>query len=716
MSAWLGIGLGVAAPLLAAWSLGRWLLAGFLLPASVSLGVGSALLSLAVFALLACGLAKPPAFALLTALSLLPLWRRPPRVAPPRLRWTWLWAPAAAYGLLYLIHALAPEIQTDALNYHLTLAIEARSSGGMPSRRAFYDVLPQGMEALFAFAYAFGGEPAAKLLHYAFLIATAELLVATCQSLGMPAGQGALASLFYAATPVVGVAATCAMNDAAMAFYVLATFYLAVVWRKDANARLAAAAGLCAGFCFAIKFPGAIMPPALLLLMLSRRRWKSTGTAALAAALCPLPWLLRAAILTGNPFAPLLNRLFPNPYFHIETEQRLADYLSNYGDVEWQSIGLELTILGDALQGLLGPAWLAAPLALLALRRPEGRWLAAGAVLAATPWLFNIGTRFLIPALPFVAALLMAALPRLAATLLLGVHLLTSWPAIIPLYAPAAWALPRTLPWRAALGLEDRAAYQRKWSDEFNIAELLKRHTPAGSRILDLANAPAAITPRELINAWQSALGDRLVHAMQIGASPDAGLLVEWKTVIAGEPVRAFRFRYLGSQREAASIQEIEFSDREGKPLHASALWQIAAWPNVWESPFALDRNLTTGWRTWEAVQSGMFIEVEFPAPVVLSEVRVIAHSSARRLPVEAAVLRATWERLALPAQPHPRPGLNLRQAAMRAVNRAGIRYVLAAEGVDGFGLLGKDIAADPWAWGLEAVARFKHVALYALR
>ena len=67
----------------------------------------------------------------------------------------------------------APEIQPDAVYYHLGLVASTPASATFPERIDFYDILPQGMEMLYLFAFAFGRHTAAKLVHFAFLIATA---------------------------------------------------------------------------------------------------------------------------------------------------------------------------------------------------------------------------------------------------------------------------------------------------------------------------------------------------------------------------------------------------------------------------------------------------------------------------------------------------------------------------------------------------------------
>ncbi|MCC6389177.1 MAG: phospholipid carrier-dependent glycosyltransferase, partial [Bryobacterales bacterium] len=482
---------GAALTILSAWSLGRWLLRRFDLTAALEFASGSALLSVAVFGLLLAHMARPWAMLVLGALCLAPLALHRPKLSGRQWPPAWTWVLPAAYGALYLAIALSPEIQSDALNYHLSIPVSAARTGSFPDRVTFYEVMPQGLETLFAMAYSVGGDSAAKLVHFSFLAWTVPLLAEIALTLGLPAWTGWAGGLFYAITPVAGISGTCAYNDAAITFFTLVVFQLLVLWWRRGDDRLLWPVGICAGFCYAIKFPGALVAPLALTAVLVKRRNRAAPRIVFGAMLISAPWVARAAVLTGNPFAPLLNRFFPNPYFHIDSEQKLSAYLRGYGELDPATIPLELTVYGDLLQGLLGPAWLALPIGLPALRRREGRLLALTGVLAGLPWLLNSGTRFLMPALPFFALAMMMSLPRALSLGLLAAHAITSWPAIIPLYAPqGTWALHREIPWRAALGLEDRQAFRLRMSVEHNLAQLLEKNTTPRDRILDLVNAP----------------------------------------------------------------------------------------------------------------------------------------------------------------------------------------------------------------------------------
>ncbi len=189
--------LGAALVIASSYSLGRFVFPSLALPHTIRFGLGAAILSHVILALALTGaLYSRPLTALLILLAL-PLLRVRPG-------WRWnvpdrhtliTFGPIAiVYGVLYAVNALAPEIQPDAAGYHLGLVREWHIHNGFPDRIGFYEVLPQGLEMLFAAAFDIGGHSAAKLVHFAFLIATVPLLFATGKQLGMERWQAAVPS------------------------------------------------------------------------------------------------------------------------------------------------------------------------------------------------------------------------------------------------------------------------------------------------------------------------------------------------------------------------------------------------------------------------------------------------------------------------------------------------------------------------------------------
>lgn len=588
---------------------------------------------------------------------------------------------------LYLFRVTSPETQTDALTYHLTLLKE-----GFPSRTGFYEVLPQAMEALFAVA---GSITSARLIHLSLLVASLPLIILTGRKLDLDENISWAAALIYFVTPIVGVTATSALTDAALVFFVLAT---ALLFLDDHPLY----SGLTAGFCYAIKVSGLVVAAALLAGFLLQRRWRPAVMALAGAAVSILPWTTRAFLLTGNPIAPLGNRIFPNPFFHLSSENDLGQYLRTYGDVHWWQIPWELCVRGEVLQGLIGPLFLLSPVALLALHKRSGRWLWIAGALAALPWLFNIGTRFLMPALPFLALAILDSLPRRAAWPLAALHAVLSLPVILPLYTgPNALILRR----------------QSDLPLDYYLCGLVNRHIPPGAAFLDLAGVPPGCLNRQQpVNYWQHALGDRFRLDLDFAARSAPGMLLEIRAQFPERALRAIRIRQTANNPHNLRLHEVALY-RNGDRLTPTSLWILRATPNPWEAALALDGNLVSSWSSWEPMRDSMSLEVAFEQPKPITDVRLLLNpeSADARLLFEGRLAPGAWQSLDPAPRRQPFPGLNLRRAAIQLLRRERISFLLVPLGNEGFGPIGHSMLDDPAGWDLRHLGDWEGFAVFRL-
>lgn len=710
--------LGAAVPLAGAWGWGCLVWRGRAPGAAWALAAGVPVLSLGLFLLLLMGLATPPlaiAWCLLGLTGLVWRGREAARIAPPPL---WTFPFLLAYGCLYLIHALAPEIEPDAAGYHLGLVAEWLRLGGFAPRVGFYEILPLGLETLFLPAVAAGGYPAAKLVHLSFLAAAAPLAVHLARLLKLPPWAGWAGWLLYAIAPVAGVAGTSAYTDAAGVFFTLAAFTALLEWRGARDPAWLTVAGLCAGFCYAVKLPGALVVAVAVVFPLAHRAWRGAALAASAALAGVAPWMLRALWLTGNPFAPLGNRAFPNPYFHEGTEQYLVDFLKDYGGTGWSAIPHALLFDGTALQGLLGPVWIILPFGLLALRRAGGRWLWAAALIAALPWFANAGARFLLPALLFGAVALAAAIPRPAAILIVSIHAVLSWPAALHHYAGAeAWRL-REWPWAVVAGGESQDDYLRRSLWDYRAAAMVREHVPEGEPLLDLYAIPTAYSGAVGVGPLPSAsfvqMADTLARAA--AATPDA--LDRLSCAFPLEFLGAVRWRLTGSFAAPWSIREVRFFYGEHeRPI--SRHWFLRAWPSPQDAPLACDRNPATGWHTWQHAPAGSYFEVRFSRPQPLDSVQaVMPHLRGGQLRPIVEGLRSggAWIDLCADREIEVFTARPLRREAIAFLRHRGIRWIVAPDRGIGHGLIGRALAMAPEAWGVEPVARVEGARLFRLQ
>lgn len=694
--------------LASAWGLGRAAWRGRPPAETLALACGVPLLSLACFLLLAGHAAYREAFAAVLAAGILLLWRyRPARPALPRVGWLEL--PIAVFGLLYLLHALAPEIQPDGTTYHLGLPKVWLRDHGFPAQIGFYEIMPLGMEVVYAAAMSLGGNP--KLLSLAFLFAAVPLIRRLGERVEVPPDAARLASVLYFCAPVAGVSGTSSYTDTALVFFTLAALDLLLRWERERRWPLLAAAGLAAGFCYAVKFSGAIIVVPVVGLALWRRKWTAAAVACGAALLSMAPWMARAWYETGNPIAPLGNALFPNESFHIQTELNLARFLREFNGVQGSEIPWALTGGGEKLQGTFGLLFLLAPLALLALRRKSGRTVLALALLLAVPWLGNKGARFLMPASAPLALALASVAPApvlLPAALL---HGLLSWPDVQELYAGRyAWRLKET-PWRVALGLEPQSEYLRRTFWEYRVVEKFRPHLRPGDAVLDTYGLPYYYLDTLPVGSLPTRRVDNLVEAIDFAGAASADPYAALSAAFPPAFVRRVRVR------GAASIHEIQLL-RDGGRLAPSAGWTLESWPNAADGPLAVDGNMATAWKPWEPWREGMYLDVVCGRPERADGVRVVFNRKERSPAIEVYVqgMSRDWTRVASGLPDEAFPALSPPRSATQALKRDGIRYLVIHSHAEGHGIAGKKMDADPAGWNLERVESVDNVHLFRVK
>jgi len=704
-----------------AYALGRICLRRLAAPWEVAVAAGAALQSSLVFLLLSIGAASPGAFLGLGAISFALAWRfrastlKDPPAEPASLAVRIACAAiAAAYGVMYFVNALAPELQGDAVTYHLGFAAEYARTGAFTDRVGFYEMVPQGIEMLFTVAFAIGRHSAAKLVHFGFLLATVPLLVRIGRRLGLGDTASLAAAGFYFCAPITGICGTSAYNDAAMVFFVLVAFYLLLVWRELHDDRYLLPLGLAAGFCFAVKFTGIMVLPLVMAAVLAAARragpvlWLAPGIVMIA------PWMIRDALLCGNPVAPLFNRWFPNPWFHASMEEDLAKLIRTYG-VTRSQIPFELA-LGGQLQGVYGPPLLAIPLGLAALRRQAGRWcwMAGGAL--AVPWLWNHGARFLMSTFVFAALALMMVLPRRVTVGFLLLHAVFCWPQMVPLYAhPNIWRIEE-FPWQAALRMESDDSYLSRQLDSYPLARLIDRKTAPGEWVFTLTAVPLAYTERHVLEYWHSGQGDRMLAWLKTAGLNTNQPVYDVKASWPPRLLRALRFRLNAAYPQDWDVQEICLWSGEER-VRSSPQWTLSGWPNVWEMTSAFDDNPGTFWRTWMPMRAGMYVQADLNRPQWLSGATLISRTPRYGVPVEFYGMdrEGKWHAFGA-GTPEERVPEDVRRAATRAIRREGFDYIVAAENNQGLGVLGRAFLGHEGEWGLENLGAAGDATLYRIR
>jgi hypothetical protein len=415
---------------------------------------------------------------------------------------------AAVLAGLWL-HALRPDVATDADVYHLTLPRLYLEHGGFYRVPwSVYSNWPLGLELLFTAAMAAADHVLASQLHFAFgvlaLVVTGSLAAtnlppAVARHRGAGAAAALLAATLVLCNPVVLLEIRVAYVDLAQAFFfALGALLLERALSGVIPRRLCLLlVGLCCGAMTSLKpngFFGAVPLLAIVLWIQWRERragprpdgpsfWGSLLLLGVPAAALALPWIAKTWLLTGNPVYPFLHDVLGGPEWSSELSERFARWQRSIGmgrePLDYLLLPLRVILRGDfgydRFDGRLSPAWIVfLPLAAAGAWRDERsrRLLAMGGVYFVLWAASAQQMRFLIPVLPLLAA-------AAARGTLLVLHAIPD--RARPLRTLVASSIPVAL---ALLLVQSAAIYLRQ------TPRLARDYTAHGTRLHDMVRHP----------------------------------------------------------------------------------------------------------------------------------------------------------------------------------------------------------------------------------
>lgn len=577
----------------AVWNLGRWLTlkAGELFADSperllVIAAVGATALSGVLSAMGLLHLYRPAA---VTALIILLAASRPRTwiVGWRTLRDSWRrtthrqvrmsdagYALCAAVGLACAaVGALAPEIEYDALWYHLWLPVRALHAGApVDIVEEYVSLYPLGWELLNGGALAVGGPVAAKLLHFACLPLLAGSACLLARRLA-PHVSRPLVFALVVCTPTVLWEASTAYVDLALAWLATVAVCSLLRWHDTSDRRWLVIAGVVLGGALAVKHlalvvllvcavAAAVVRTGSVAAGWSRRHRIAAGLraavllVAIALSLAS-PWYARAWAASRNPVFPELFRVFgaaPAERWSDEVESNLSRFEAGFGMGRTPGAILLLpwnvTAHGARFAGAVGPLFLAlVPFALLMRQRRGGKVIALGCLVYVLVWASPLGSfqmRFLLPIVPFLAVGAAAGVsvltwhagrvrswlanaPRAAVTVLLVLNL--------PFFTEyqerdrrgwTGWIthVLRALPLGVVVGAESEDAYLARTVPTYRAWQFIDASTPPGSRVLTFAGGDHLYSHRPRLWAdatmaypatWHAAAGEeaRMLRELQ---------------------------------------------------------------------------------------------------------------------------------------------------------------------------------------------------------
>ncbi len=324
-------------------------------------------------------------------------------------------------GLVTLLVVLTPSPFYDQLHYQLAFPFHWLRAGHVSTfPRHTYSFLPANMGLLYCYALGTLGPWAAQAAHWwtgALAVAGTALVAGR---LGGPRAAWWGAALL-ALTPSVLLVSTWAAADLGVtAFAIAAWLAVVIAWREVEPARrpvwwalVGALVGLACG-CKLLALAVVAAPVGVAVLLApGRSGWRRLTSQALPFALgttlALAPWLVRSAVLTGNPVYPFLGSVFAAFQRQgVVLSQGIARVGSPLAEPARMTTLTTFAPGGDA--GNIGPLFLALmPLAVWAAARRRKRGgvaVACGVAVGVLGWAVGpLLGRYLLPVLAPLAAL-----------------------------------------------------------------------------------------------------------------------------------------------------------------------------------------------------------------------------------------------------------------------------------------------------------------------
>ncbi|MCX6647484.1 MAG: glycosyltransferase family 39 protein [bacterium] len=338
-------------------------------------------------------------------------------------------------ALLRGFNALAPNISWDATSHHyLVPSVWLKNHSVSSLLSVVFSYYPSLTEMGIAGTMALGTDLLSNLYGWLFGVVAVLLLIeiparhfSSPLKTGINYGRfsGIVAALIFTLFPGVGVQTSGGYVDLPLAIWVLAAIDFLLEFNSSRNFKNLIIAAFFSGAALSTKHIGLLIFPGFLLILIwqlfsdkSRRidprsAWKYILIFIGISLILPLPWYIRSAWLTGNPFYPF--GIFglptpPHPPFTAESWIRPDYTRSLFGFITyWLYLTFEPTI-GDALgrnYSLILPLLFPLVIFIPKLDR-SGKLLAilAGFTVLIIYALFPVETRYHLPFLAPIALVL----------------------------------------------------------------------------------------------------------------------------------------------------------------------------------------------------------------------------------------------------------------------------------------------------------------------
>jgi hypothetical protein len=237
------------------------------------------------------------------------------------------WVVLAVVIVVILPFVVAPDVSTDALEYHLLIPKLIINQNAIRYQPLLVESnYPSLAEYNFIPLLILGDERMAKCFH--FLCAVMLLFaIGRLARLVAPEADGVLAAALFFCMPVAALTSGWAWNDMLFTLFVVLT----IVHIIEGHFLLA---GVLFGFATWTKYTFVLAGIGIAAILV-RERVRNLIRFAVPALLIASIWMTKNAILTGNPVYPFLNEVFQSPFWSSVSDRYFRATLTHYEIPQW---------------------------------------------------------------------------------------------------------------------------------------------------------------------------------------------------------------------------------------------------------------------------------------------------------------------------------------------------------------------------------------------
>ncbi len=416
-----------------------------------------------------------------------------------------------------------------------------------------------------------------------------------------------------------------------------------------------------------------------------------------------------------NPVSPFANRIFPNPFVHISFETAYLQGLKHFNGVKLSDIPFGVTFDGNAVQGLIGPLFLLSPIALLALRTSLGRRLLLACGVFLLSYFGNIGTRFLLPSLPFLVLAMAMVLSswRAALPIVLIFQFFVCWPNAVEQYANASLRIER-MRWDEALRKRPEAETLSARLGGYKMARYIDQHLPPDTRIFEWAGLPAAYMKQQIDEYYVSARNEYLSLLFAGGVSPDFQPTWQATLRVPSSVAKKITISLTNvSKTELWAIAEAHFQSN-GNRVSDELISRVTSNVFPWDLPLLHDGNLATIWKSWQLMRPGMRMSFEFKRPLTVDEIVLVCSLDQWHARYHVSITAPSGETTELvPQVQNAQIPLvaGYRRMIVEQFKHYGYSYLVLGTSHPCF----PAIEQNPADWGLRPVIKIDNLVLFSL-